>query len=83
MIIELGEHLDKDKVDYRKLYRFFQLTEEEKSKIEDSRSGHMYETLSQYVETKKPTINALIKNLQHCKVAQEHIEFVTNCIREC
>ena len=78
MIIKLAEYLEGDGVDYRKLYRFFQLTEVEKSKIDDSKSGHMYETLSQYVETRKPTTNALIENLRKCKVTQEYIEFVTN-----
>ena len=78
MIIQLAEYLEGDNVDYRKLYRFLQLTEAEKSKIDDSKTGQMYETLSQYVETKKPTISALIENLQKCKVTQEYIEFIAN-----
>ena len=78
MIIQLSKYLEGDNVDYRKLYRFFQLTDAEKSKIENSKTGQMYETLSQYVETKKPTKDALIENLQRCEVTQEYIEFVAN-----
>ena len=79
MIIQLAGYLEGDNVDYRKLYRFFQLTEAEKSKVDDSKTGQIYETLSQYVETKKPTTTALIENLQKCKVTKEYIEFVANC----
>ena len=78
MIIQLAEYLEGDNVDHRKLYRFFQLTDAEKSKVDDSKTGQIYETLSQYVETKKPTTTALIENLQKCKVTQEYIEFVAN-----
>ena len=78
MILALTKHLDQDGVDHRVLYRFFNLSKEQKGIVEDSKTSKVYESLAQYVETVNPTVQALVECLENCGVKDEHIQFIIN-----
>jgi len=78
MIQQLSKYLDQDGVDHRVLYRHFGLSKKQKDMVEDSKTGKVYESLAQYVETKNPTVATLVECLEYCEVKREHIQFINS-----
>ena len=69
-------------VNYRKLYRYFNLNDKHKAMVEENstQKERTYDTLTQFAESKIPKVDDLhvIQILKRCKCDQRHIEFVAD-----
>lgn len=80
MICQLAERLYKAEVHHRKLYRWLDLTDEQRKQVDNNKkeSDKIYDILAFYVEFKIPTVTELINNLEKVRVDKNHIDFVRN-----